>query len=300
MRIDEAILDGKSLLKSSLEAEVLLAYLTGLSREYMLAHGEHEFAESKKFRQLCRNRADGIPLAYLTNHKEFFGLDFYVDERVLIPRPETELLVEEAIERGNRVQGTGNWLKNEKECLICDVGTGSGCIAISLAIQSSDRIAQSNDRAKSLPNVRLIAVDISSDALTVARVNAKAHGVSKKIEFKKSDLLKNVLDKPITGIVANLPYIANGDKFVDKEVRKHEPKIALFSGETGLELFEKLFRQIATLRQAQGDNLKWLICEVGAGQKSHINTLIKKHFGNIPVMWKNDLAGIPRVFTLLF
>jgi release factor glutamine methyltransferase len=142
----------------------------------------------------------------------------------------------------------------------------------------------------------------------VARKNAKTHGVQKKIEFKKSDLLKNVLHKPITGIVANLPYIANGDKFVDKEVRKHEPKIALFSGRTGLELFEKLFNQIVALRsfdcaqdrQAQGDNLQWLVCEVGAGQKSAINTLIKKHFVNARVMWKNDLAGIPRVFTVLF
>lgn len=284
MNIADAITIGRQALRSPLEAEILLAFVLGCSREYLIAHSEANVAhlKFKRFFDFLVRRERGVPITYLTNFKEFFGLGFYVDERVLIPRPETEMLVEETIKKVTI---------RDSRSTICDIGTGSGCIAVALA--------------KNLPNSKIIAVDISKGALSVAKKNAKIHGVDSQITFLESDLLACV-DKHVDIVVANLPYIGEVENhLVSKEVLDFEPKEALFGGKTGLELFEKLFEQIRNLRpfdsargrKAQGDTLS-LVAEMGFLQKGPISKLIKKHFGNVKVSWKNDLAGLPRLFTL--
>lgn len=287
MFISEAVAYGRARLPT-LEAEILLCFILQISHEYLITHPEREINTELvlEFQKYCEARVSGIPLAYLTHHKEFFGLDFYVDERVFIPRPETELLVEEAMT-----------CITSNNILLCDIGTGSGCIAISLA--------------KKLPHVSFVAVDISEGALEVARKNAEFHGVSSQIEFMKSDLLSNViarstLGRPkqstFDGIVANLPYIGTLENhLVSREVLEHEPKEALFSGETGLELYERLFAQICAFRQTQGDKApKWLIGEMGFLQQEALEKLIHTYFGNISVNFKDDLSGLPRVFSIFF
>lgn len=290
MRVTEVLQRAKMVGLPITETEIFLEFLLRKSREFFITHPEHRISQAhvSQFQKYCEARASGIPLAYLTHHKEFYGLDFYVDERVFIPRPETELLVEEAI---SFLQPTSYKLQS-----ILDLGTGSGCIAISLA--------------KHLPHVRVIASDISENELAVARKNAKFHGVSSRIKFIKSDLLASVITHPLRGypakqssldgIVANLPYIGTSENhLVSREVLEHEPHSALFSGENGLELYERFFDQICTLRHAQGDP-KWLIGEMGFLQQEALEKLICKYFGNISVNFKNDLSGLPRLFSIFF
>ncbi|MBI4994198.1 peptide chain release factor N(5)-glutamine methyltransferase [Candidatus Peregrinibacteria bacterium] len=289
MFIRDALQQVEEILRNQLEAEILLADCLGISREQIFTHPQSEISPEnfKKFNKNCVYRARGKPLAYLTHHKEFFGLDFYVDERVLIPRPETELLVECSML---------NVVCRGRDSVICDIGTGSGCIAIALA--------------KNLPRAKITAVDISSGALEVARKNAKTHGVENRIEFIKSDLMEKISDRNFDIIVANLPYIAEEEKYsVGKEVLDYEPKNALFSGKTGLELFEKLFQQLKSYKlqattplsggqasyKLQATSYK-LICEIGFNQRPSIEKLIQRYFGNVDVEWKQDLAGIDRVF----
>ncbi|MBI5412783.1 peptide chain release factor N(5)-glutamine methyltransferase [Candidatus Peregrinibacteria bacterium] len=259
---------------SRLEARLLLSFVTGLSREKIVAHPEFKIkkSETRRFLSLCKKRALGVPLAYLTHNRWFYGLNFHVDERVLIPRPETELLVDEVIRSPIKSGMTK----------ICDVGTGSGCIAIALA--------------KNLQNVQIVALDNSFGALSVAKKNAKTHNVSNKIKFIKSDLLARVSDEKFDMIVANLPYIADGDDSVEEDVRKYEPKSALFSGKTGLELFEKMFAQIVSMPHPP----KFLFAEFGFGQRRPLEKLIKKHFVNAKIKWLRDLSGKFRAFVLNF
>lgn len=255
-----------------LEERLLLSFVTGLSREKIIAHPELKMnkAQSLRFFDLCKKRASGVPLSYLTHNRWFYGLDFYVDERVLIPRPETELLVEEIIRSPIKSGMTR----------ICDVGTGSGCIAISLA--------------KNMKNAQVVALDNSTGALSVARKNAKTHNVSTKIKFVKSDFLAKVIGEKFDVIVANLPYIANNDDSVEESVRKYEPKNALFSGKTGLELFEKMFAQIAKMKHGP----KFVVAEIGFKQRQLLEKLIKVHFGNSKIKWLRDLSGKFRAFVL--
>lgn len=273
MNVSEALSKGQAILGKSLEAQMLLAFAIKKSREFCFAHPEFRLApvSIKKYRALVEKRSDGVPVAYLTGHKEFFGLDFYVTPAVLIPRPETELVVELALEN----------LHGENMTL-CDIGTGSGCIAIALA--------------KKRPDLNITAIDISSQALRMAQKNARLHGALGQIRFLKSDLLSGVSSRNFDGLVANLPYIGRSENhFVERDVIEYEPHKALFGGETGLELFEKLFAQIVLMRCCP----RWLIAEMGFSQKPALKKLIKKHFGNKRVVWKNDLAGLPRVFMIL-
>lgn len=278
MLVRDVLAEVRSVLMSPLEAEILLRYLTGSPREKFLAHPDLNVSDEHvaNFRKLCTARASGIPIAYLTHHKEFFAMDFYVDERVLIPRPETELLVEEVI---GFVKKDGQIFRG----MICDMGTGSGCIAVALA--------------KNLPAAKVLAVDISKKSLEVAKKNAKRHEVNDRIEFVESDLLSAVSHYKIDILVANLPYIGRSENhLIEKDVLENEPKLALFGGEIGTELYERLFAQIAEMSQKP----MYLSAEMGFLQQPAICALIKKHFGDIEIMWKNDLAGLPRIFTIKF
>lgn len=255
-----------------LDAEVLLAHVLGRDRVYLYreAHQVLDADHARRYRALLERRADGEPVAYLTGYKEFMGLDFMVGPHVLIPRPETELMVEKALEvlagwPGPRV--------------VVDVGTGSGAVAVSLA-----RLAP--------PDTRVHAVDISPQALDMARVNAARHRVP--VLFHVGDLLtplQEVLSpETVAVITANLPYIPSGDLAgLPRDVRGFEPALALDGGFDGLELYRRLVPQAAALLSPGG----CLCLEIGPDQGGGALALLA------PPIWRarlfEDLAGHPRL-----
>ncbi len=262
---------------ASLDSEVLLAYLLRQTKEYLLTHPEKRL--NKKFIQDYRNlvsrRAKGEPVAYLINHQEFFGLDFYVDHRVLIPRPETEALVEDVLEICS---------KNPQIKHIVDLGTGSGCIAIVLA--------------KNLSQSQVWALEISEDALRIADINVKKHQLEDRIDLIQSNLLVNYpeelqKEKPI--IIANLPYIGTSESnFIAQETEKYEPHLALFGGKDGLFYYEKLLQQIRERKIL----FHSMFFEIGFSQEEKIQKLIKKHLPQSKVTVKKDLADLPRTVEI--
>jgi len=264
MQIKELLQTGGT----SLEKEVLLAHLLGKSLEFLISNPEHDVSneQSERFYAMIRSHERGIPVAYLTKHKEFYGLPFYVDSRVLIPRPETEFLVETIIK-----------LTKEDPSLkrIVDIGTGSGNIACSVARNTKD--------------IEVFATDVSDKALDVAKLNAKKLGVT--VSFIKSDLLDELKEMKFDIIVANLPYIGTEtNSFVSKETEEHEPHVALFGGEDGLELYEKLFQQVK--------DFKYLMGEVGFAHREALDKLFKKYFPDSECEILKDLAGLDRYFII--
>ncbi|RJR31696.1 peptide chain release factor N(5)-glutamine methyltransferase [Candidatus Parcubacteria bacterium] len=274
-----SILKRKKILSPDLDAEVLLAFVLKKPKEYLYIYPEKNLTA----RQLAdlnifiKRRAEGEPVAYIRGKKEFFGLDFYVDKRVLIPRPETEILVEEVINiAGDKLSAISN-----KSLTICDIGTGSGCIAISLA--------------KHLPQAKILAVDVSKAALAVTRKNAKIHQV--KIGFFMSNLLTNLLNKKIDIIVANLPY--GWKKWKNNTSQetiglKYEPKNSLFTKEGGLYLYRILFEQLEKIEERP----KYLTIEIDPGQTMAAKNLLKKIFPYSKISLKKDLAGNDRVLII--
>ena len=259
---------------AKLDHEILLANLLDLGREKLMAHPEYMVTENQRndFLLDCQRRDRGEPIAYIVGYKEFFGLHFEVDRRVLIPRPETELLVESALEE----------LLKDSSATICDVGTGSGCISVSLAVNRK--------------NLRVKSLDISTDALMVARKNLDLHDVADRVELVESNLLSAVKDEKFEGIVANLPYIGRLElEMVDKDVLDYEPNLALFSGEDGLDLYTEFFDQLSKMHLP-----RWCIGEIGFAQFDSIKNLVKKFFPGASLEFKSDLAGIKRIFIIRF
>lgn len=209
-----------------LDAELLLSHVLGKPVTYILAHDEEEpgFFQQWRYKRMIVQRKKGVPVAYLRGHKEFYGLDFQVNKHVLVPRPDTEALVEAVI----------GYISPDD--LLLDIGTGSACIPISVL--------------KHVDGVEAIATDISGAALKVARLNAQRHGVESRIQFFQSDLLKNVDPVLFEGkevvITANLPYVPK-DFQVNIET-KFEPQIALYGGEDGLDIYKKLLGQLELLQ----------------------------------------------------
>jgi release factor glutamine methyltransferase len=253
-----------------LEAKVLLLRAAGLSEEGWLAAPDRPCRPQAEafFRRLVRRRLEGVPLAYLTGTKEFWSIPFEVSPSVLVPRPETEALVEKVLELSSR----------EEEAIV-DVGTGSGCIAIALA--------------RELPRAAIDAVDISERALRVARRNALRHK-ARSVRFLRSDLLSAYRG---TGtrfdfIVSNPPYVSRGEwDGLPADVKDHEPRRALLAGASGLELVERLVRRAATFLKPGG----YLIFEIGEGQRDRVLGLFGRRWTEIETAW--DLAGKPRVIT---
>ncbi len=257
-----------------LGCELLLAFVIGEPREFLLTHGEDEAVPAivEKFLELFHRMLQGEPVAYLLGHKEFFGMDFIVDRRVLIPRPETEHLVEWVLEY---LQGS-----DIAQPKILDVGTGSGCIALSIA--------------KNLPAARVTGVDISSEALDVALLNAQRHNLTSHTEFFVSDLLAAV-QHPFDIIVANLPYI--GEKrfsFVSKSAQDYEPHVALFGGEDGLGLYDRFFQQLAS----QDWHPRMLVGEFGFLQRDELIRLFSGSFPGLQIRFLEDYAHIDRMFVV--
>ena len=216
-------LKAKKNTSADLDAEVLLSHVLKKPREYLFAYPETKLStyQLKNFRTLLARRAKHEPIAYLTGHKEFYGLDFIVNKGVLIPRPETEALVEAVIKE----------VKNKK-LTIADIGTGSGCIAIALK--------------KNLPKCKVIATDKSAAALKVAKQNAKKHQVA--IQFKKGNLLEPMKKQKFDVVVANLPYLRDKLDYPDRKVTKYEPALALKGGPDGLKIYRQFYQQLQKLK----------------------------------------------------
>ncbi len=274
----------------TLAAELLLMRVLGRDRAWLYAHPEEAIAPSdaEKFFALAEKRIAGVPTQYLTGQQEFWGLPFEVGPGVLIPRPETEHVIEVALARlgppnanDPRPRGTG--------LNIADVGTGSGCIAIALAHE--------------LPGAHIIATDISAVALTYARRNAAHHGVASRVHLIRCDALTCFAAEFLAPsseylrfdlIVSNPPYIGRREaETLPNEVRAHEPHEALFAGEQGHEFYAPLVAQARSLLRPGG----WFVVELGYNALARVQPLLDAPDDWARVEVTHDLAGIPRVLA---
>jgi len=251
-----------------MNAETLLMFMLGRDRAYLYAHGERVLSaeEILRYQQLTAERARGVPAQYITGHQEFWGMDLLVSPAVLIPRPETEHVVETVIELS---QGRAGNIR------IVDVGTGSGCIALALA--------------KELPQAEIHATEISATALEVARANAARHQLAERVHFHQTDLLNDIAGLQFDFVVSNPPYVGESEKdTVEAQVRKFEPQIAVFAGETGMEVFAKLIPQALKVLSPGG----WLVMELAFSSYDRVRQLLLNWSD---LRFSNDLQGIPRV-----
>jgi release factor glutamine methyltransferase len=268
-----AQLTARSVPSAALAAEMLLLHVLGRDRAWLYAHPEDMLSAQQQadYLALLERRATGTPTQYLTGRQEFWGLEFEVTPDVLIPRPETEHIVEVAL---------GRLGESRKEPLrIADIGTGSGCLAIALAHEFS--------------NARVTATDISAAALEVARRNATRHSVTHCIQFAQMNLLDGYPPASFDLIVSNPPYIAQEEAAgLPREVRDHEPHAALFGGPTGVELYARLNEQAAALLTPSGI----LVLELGHNAAGRVCPLLENDAWR-EVSITRDLAGIERILS---
>jgi release factor glutamine methyltransferase len=262
---------------AELEAEVLLRHaLGGVSRAELFKRFGDRIEEdvSQRYEALLARRLAHEPTAYITGRREFYGLEFVVTPDVLIPRPETETLVETVIGRSSHRSVL------QRGPLIADVGTGSGAIAIALA--------------KSLPRAEVWAIDTSWPALEVARANARRHSVERRISLRHGDLLLP-LDHRVDVIVANLPYVSTGDwSRLEPELRDNEPRLALDGGSEGLDLIEALLHQAPRYLRPGGA----LCLEFALGQENAVEKLGRASFSDAETRLLNDLTDRPRALLV--
>ncbi|MBN1643860.1 MAG: peptide chain release factor N(5)-glutamine methyltransferase [Dehalococcoidales bacterium] len=260
----------KNIESAALEAELLLRYILEIDRAQLYTDLDLELTprQEKSYHRSIERRLQGEPSAYITGHREFFGIDFFVDENVLIPRPETELLVEQTIIRS----------KNYAAPLIADIGTGCGTVAISLALN--------------LPDSRIDAVDISGAALAVAKLNCRKHNVQDRVRLLVGNML-GPLPEPADIIVANLPYVRSAE-LPRVNTIGFEPPLALDGGRDGLDAIRAFCFQLREKIKPSG----CLLMEIGVGQKEAVTDLLAGIFptGHIEVI--PDLNGIDRVVGL--
>ncbi len=282
-------LDAADVGSPRMNAEVLLMFVLGADRAYLYAHPERELTaeEAARYEEVLAQRATGMPSQYITGHQEFWGLDFVVSPAVLIPRPETEHLVETVLELARGV----------KRPKLVDVGTGSGCIALALAHE--------------LPDAEVYAVDLSAEALEIARANAVRLQLDKRVRFLRADILEPVIPdarchpeedlsasrgtalliRDFDFVVSNPPYVAfsEADK-VQRSVQEFEPRMAVFAGLHGTDVIGPLIEQAHRALKSGG----WLALEIGYSMRDEVVNLLS------PTMWEDarvvpDLQGIPRV-----
>jgi release factor glutamine methyltransferase len=270
--VPDAQLNAQSLLASALERD----------RTYLIVNLQRELEERELvlFAEDLERRSAGEPLQYIIGHQEFYGLEFEVNRDVFIPRPETELIVEEVIRLSrNHPKPLAKFLPN---LLIVDVGTGSGCLAISLA--------------RELTGSFVIANDISRAALAVARRNATRCGVNDRVALFEGDLLAAVAARPVADfVVSNPPYVAEAEvATLQREVREWEPRVALSDSADGLTFYRRLLLE-APLRLKPGG---FLICEIGYSQAEHVRELANGDTGWQSIEMLDDLQGIPRTIVL--
>jgi release factor glutamine methyltransferase len=249
------------------DAEFLLLHRLGINRAEFFSNPDRQLTEEMEFFywQSINRRAHHEPIQYITGQQEFYGLNFHVTPAVLIPRPETEHLVEAILKL----------LPADEPIEIADIGTGSGILAITLALH--------------LPYAEITALDISPDAIAVARRNAEMHRVVDRIQFLHSDLLAAAPRGPFDAIVSNPPYVAESDRnTLHPQVRDYEPPTALFAGETGLDIYRRLIPQGHNALKPNG----LLALEIGHDQQTAIASLLETWHNTSFI---NDLQQIPRV-----
>ena len=257
-----------------MNAELLIMFTLGCDRAYLYAHPERELSpdEMQSYDEALAKRAAGMPAQYITGHQEFWGLDLVVSPAVLIPRPETEHLVEAALELASNLAGSS---APPRQLFIADVGTGSGAIALALA--------------KQLPTARIYATDNSPAALEVARANAARLELTSRIDFRLTDLLDGISPSSLDLVVSNPPYVGESEEdSVQLEVRKFEPRRAVFAGPSGLEVIERLI-PAAHLVLRPG---RRLVLEISGTIAERVRSLLSKW---TEVEIRNDLQGIARV-----
>jgi release factor glutamine methyltransferase len=259
-----------------LNAELLLMFTLGCDRAYLFAHPERELTseEQARYEGSLSQRVRGVPAQYITGHQEFWGMDFIVTPAVLIPRPETEHVIETVLQLVKKNNG-GRTPSSGGPTRIVDVGTGSGCIALVLA--------------KELPDAKIHATDISSAALEVAHANAARHQLENRIHFHQADLLQGFDPAGFDFVASNPPYVGESEEDeVQLEVRKFEPRNAVFAGHTGLEVIERLIPQARATLKSDG----WLVIEISGTIADSVKLLLREWH---QVQITNDLQGIPRV-----
>lgn len=255
-----------------LTAEVLLAHALGSSRTQLLARLDHSLApdELARFQAALAQVLRDEPLAYVVGHREFYDLDLITDRRALIPRPETECLIEAALTR----------LADHPAPLIADIGTGCGTIAVTLA--------------RHLPRARLIATDLSPDAIDLARENAARHDVADRIDFRVGNLLEPVTEQ-LDLLAANLPYIDDKDwPFLQKTIRGHEPKMAFLGGPDGLDLVRAMLSDAPRVVKPGG----LILLEIGAYQGDEVSAIARQHFPSAQISVQPDYAGLDRLVVI--
>lgn len=289
------MLAGAGVPSSTTAAEVLLLHILEKDRAYLYAHSEEELTtgNQRDYQDLLERRAAGTPTQYLTGRQEFWGLEFHVEPGVLIPRPETEHVVEVVL----RIVREKLMKPNAS---IVDVGTGSGCIALALAHE--------------LPQAEIHAVDISEDALRIARANAKCLGLEGRVSFLHSDLLDVFQNEkeaaPFDVVVSNPPYVnPEEEDQLPREVREHEPGVALFAPEEGLGVTRRLLAQAEKMlapqtaglasgglpSEAQREKEGYVVLELGYNQSQRIQSLLGDAWTEPEIT--DDLRGIPRVLA---
>ena len=266
----EQYFGGKGVESPRLDAEVLLSHVLKKERIYLYVHFDQpmEAEELAAYKELIKQRVNHVPVAYLLGQREFMGLTFKVTPATLIPRPDTEILVQAAVER----------LRGRVQCSFADIGTGSGAICLSVL--------------SFVPGSSAVTVDISPEARAVAEENAENLGLSKRIEFFTGDLLEPVKDRKFTAILSNPPYIPEKDiEGLQEEVRCQEPYGALSGGQDGLDFYRRLCQEAPALLEEGG----FMAFEVGVGQAAKVAALAKEN----PLIDRTeilkDLAGIERV-----
>jgi len=274
MTLHTALLQGIKLLEESaigaprLTAEVLLCHALRKERAYLYAHPEEELREVTwiHYGRYLHERLEGKPTQYITGQQEFYGREFAVTRDVLIPRPETEHLVEASLARIRPGDA------------VIDVGTGSGAIAVTVALEKS---------------VRVFATDVSTAALRVAERNARSLGAS--VLFLACDLAGCVADRSVDVVVSNPPYVPKTDQpALQREVRDWEPAIALFGGTSGLDLYVRLVQEAQRVLRPNG----WLLVELGYNSVEPVRGMLDHRWTDISV--DSDLAGLPRVLSARF
>ena len=273
MKIFEAINFGKDSLKNlnigKIEIEKILIESIKKDRLYIILNQEKSISEDNltKFKYLISRRKNGEPLEYILNRVSFYSEEFFIQKGALIPRPETELLIDKTVE-------TLKKLKNPK---VLEIGVGSGIISVMLA--------------KLIPDIKIVAVDVSLEALNISKINIEKFGVSEKIELRQSDLFEN-LDKneKFDLIVSNPPYISNSEKGKLQTELDYEPEIALYGGNIGDEILQKIVTSFLSKTET-----KYLICEMGYDQKEKIINFVDN---KTRIEFYRDLAEFDRGFIL--
>jgi len=260
-------LTAKQIGSPRMNAETLLMFVLNCDRAYLYAHPEYELTvdEQARYDEAIAERSTGKPAQYITGHQEFWGMDLIVSPAVLIPRPETEHVIETVLDLARAKQAPR----------IIDVGTGSGCIALALAAE--------------LPSARVEAADISPAALEVARANAHRLQLDHRIIFQQRDLLAGAPAAAYDFVVSNPPYVPESEpEKAQREVREFEPKVAVFAGESGLEVYRRLIPQAHEALKPGG----WLVVEIGFSLAAAVHELLQEW---AEVRVAPDLQGIPRV-----